>query len=245
MGLLDRMSTLFKAKANEILERREDPRETLDYAYEVQLDQLQKVRRAVADVATSHRRVALQATQLSELATRLEAQAKDAVALDREDLAREILTRRSAINLELASANAQRDQLAKQEQQLIEALRRLEARVEAFRSHKEVIKASYTAAQAESQIGEAVSGISEDMADIGLAMQRAQDKTAQMQARASAIDDLLASGALEDLTQPVSSVDAELEKAHAASEVELELARLKGAATEPPPGDRSAEAEAE
>ena len=68
--------------------------------------------------------------------------------------------------------------------------------MEAFRTQKETIKATYTAAEAQTRIGEAVTGISEEMGDVGMAVQRAQDKTAQMQARAGAIDELMASGAL-------------------------------------------------
>ncbi len=234
MGLLARLSALFKAKANAALNKAEDPRETLDYSYELQLEQLQKVRRGVADVATSHKRLELQASQLGESAAKLEEQAKEALAINREDLAREALARRSAINAEIVSITAQRDQLAAEEQKLIEAEKRLEARVESFRTHKEVIKATYTAAEAETHIGEAVSGISEEMGDVGLAMQRAEDKTAQMTARAGAIDELLASGALNDLTQPTDPIEAELEKARSAGDVETELARIKGEIAEAP-----------
>jgi RNA polymerase primary sigma factor len=66
--------------------------------------------------------------------------------------------------------------------------------VDAFRARKETIKATYTAAEAQTRINEAFSGISGEMSDVGLAIQRAEDKTAQMQmqARAGAIDELLA-----------------------------------------------------
>src|SRR6516162_10248191 len=94
---------------------------------------------------------------------------------------------------------------------------------------KETIKATYTAAEAQSRIGEAVSGISEEMGDVGLAVQRAQDKTAQMQARAGAIDELMASGALDDMTgTPRDDIQAELDAMRTGPDIELELQRLKG-----------------
>ena len=247
MSLMRRLATVFQAKANKALDKAEDPREILDLSYERQLDQLQKVRRGLADVATSRKRLELQAEQLEASTAKLDTQARDAVGIGREDLAREALARRSALNAELTSLHAQRDQLATEETKLADASKRLEARIEAFRTHKEVIKATYTAAEAETKVGEAVSGISEEMADVGQAVQRAEDKTAQMHARAGAIDELLASGALEDVTQPADSIQAELNKAHGSGDVEVELARIKAemAAPNPPAELEAARTETE
>jgi phage shock protein A len=104
--------------------------------------------------------------------------------------------------------------------------------VDAFRTRKETIKATYTAAQAQTRIGEAFSGISEEMGDVGMAIQRAEDKTAQLQARSGAIDELLASGALEDQTGTAKDdITAELERISGGSDVELELQRMKAELT--------------
>jgi phage shock protein A len=102
--------------------------------------------------------------------------------------------------------------------------------VDAFRTKKETIKATYSAAEAQTRINEAFSGISEEMGDVGLAIQRAEDKTAQMQARAGAIDELLASGALDDPTGIAKDdITLELEQLASTSDVENELARMKAA----------------
>lgn len=233
MSVLRRLSTIFQAKANKALDRAEDPREILDYSYQRQLEQLEKVKRGVADVATSRKRVELQAAQIQASVDKLENQARDALALGKEDLAREALSRKEATAAQLTDLTAQRDQLAEEEEKLVEASKRLQVKVDAFRTHKEVIKATYTAAEAETKVGEAVSGISEEMSDVGLAIQRAEDKTQQMHARAGAIDELLASGALEDVTAPADPIQAELDRASAAGSVDRELARLKSELTGP------------
>ncbi|MFD0577999.1 PspA/IM30 family protein [Dactylosporangium darangshiense] len=193
MSIARRLADLFRVKANKALDRAEDPREVLDYSYERQLEMLTKVRRGVADVATSRKRLDLQVTQLQQAADRLQAQATQAVDLGRDDLAREALTRRAAVTAQMGDITAQRDALSAEEAKLTTAATRLQARVEAFRTRKETIKATYTAAEAQTRVGEAVSGISEEMGDVGMAVQRAEDKTSQMQARAGAIDELLAS----------------------------------------------------
>ena len=228
MGLMRRFSNIFRAKASKALDKAEDPRETLDYSYERQLDMLQKMKRGVADVATSRKRIELQAQQLQRTAAKLEGQARQAVAQGREDLAREALTRRQGLATELASLQSQHDQLRAEEQKLVEAAQRLEAKVAAFRTRKETIKANYTAAEAQTRVGEAISGIGEEMGDVGLAMQRAEDKVAQMQARAGALDELMASGALEDLTYSNDRIQAELDRGAAEPAVEAELARIRG-----------------
>jgi phage shock protein A len=229
MGVMKRMSLIFRAKANKALDRAEDPRETLDYSYTKQLELLQKVRRGVADVATSRKRLELQMRQLQGQADKLEEQGRRALAAGREDLAREALTRRSGVQQQLADLQTQHAALQAEEEKLTLASQRLQAKVDAFRTRKETIKATYTAAEAQTKINEAFSGISEEMGDVGLAIQRAEDKTAQMQARAGAIDELLASGALNDPSGLAKDdIQAELDRMSSTTDVELELARLKG-----------------
>ncbi len=229
-GLSKRLSLIFRAKASKALDRAEDPRETLDYSYEKQLELLQKVRRGVADVATSRKRLELQMQSLQQQGDKLQNQAQQAIGAGREDLAREALTRRSGLQAQVSDLQAQHAQLDQEEQKLVSASQRLQAKVDAFRTRKETIKATYTAAEAQTKIGEAFSGISEEMSDVGLAMQRAEDKTAQLQARSGAIDELLASGALDDVTSTSrgDDIQRELDAMGSNSDVELELARLKG-----------------
>lgn len=227
MSLSKRIALLFKAKASTALDRAEDPRETLDYSYQQQLEMLQKVRRGLADVATSRKRVELQVQQQSGQLQKLQQQAASAMAAGREDLAREALVRHSATQQQMADLAQQQESLQAEQDKLTAASQRLQAKVEAFRVQKETIKARYTAAEAQSRIGEAVSGISEEMSDVGLAMQRAEDKTAQLQARAGAIDELLASGALDDATNGKDDIQLELERVASSSDVEAQLASLR------------------
>jgi phage shock protein A len=229
MSVMKRVSMMFRAKANKALDRMEDPRETLDYSYQTQLELLQKVRRGVADVATSRKRVELQINQLQQSSDKLDRQARDALAVGREDLARDALTRKAGVQSQLNDLNVQYTSLQGEEEKLTGASQRLQAKVDAFRTKKETIKATYTAAEAQTRINEAFTGISEEMGDVGLAIQRAEDKTEQMKARASAIDELMASGALDDMVGgPRDDIQAELDRMGAGSGVEAELERLKG-----------------
>lgn len=228
MGLWQRFTMIFKAKASKALDRAEDPRETLDYSYEKQLELLQKVRRGVADVATSRKRIELQITNLAKQADKLQDQAKAALAAGREDLAREALTRKSGLQQQVADLTEQLAQLQDQEEKLVQASQQLQARVDSFRTRKETIKATYTAAEAQTKVSEAVTGISDELGDVGLAIQRAEDKTAQMQARAGAIDELVASGALDDVSgTSKDSLTLELERMASASQVDDDLAALR------------------
>jgi phage shock protein A len=224
----------------------EDPRETLDYSYQQQVEMLTRVRRGVADVATSRKRVELQMNSLQKETNRRDNQARDALAKGREDLARAALQNKAGLQGQLNDLQVQYASLQEQEEKLTVASQRLQAKVDAFRTKKETIKATYTAAEAQTRINEAFSGISEEMGDVGLAIQRAEDKTAQMQARAGAIDELLASGALEDhVGGPRDDIQAELDRLGAGNEVESELARMKGELTASSPRQIEANANGE
>jgi phage shock protein A len=248
MSLMKRMSLIFRSKANKALDRAEDPRETLDYSYQRQLELLSKVRRGVADVATSRKRVELQVNQLEQQSAKLQGQAEKAIGAGREDLAREALTRKSGLTSQINDLKAQHANLQGEEEKLVLAQQRLQAKVESFRTRKETIKANYTAAEAQTRIGEAMSGIGEEMGDVGMAIQRAEDKTASMQARAGAIDELIASGALDDASQLNAGDDIarELDALSSQTDVEAELARLKAGsspeAIEPGQGGQTGEA---
>jgi phage shock protein A len=227
-GLMARLSLIFKAKFSKALDRAENPNETLDYSYEEQLRQLQNVKRGIADVTTAKKRLELQYTSMQQQVDKLDGQARQALEASREDLAREALTRKTAVQAQLDGIMQQGQQLEAQQQKLIEGERTLQSKVEAFRTQKEVIKAQYSAAEAQVRIGEAATGIGEQMADVGLAVQRAKDKTEQMQARAGAVEELVAAGTLEDFTAgDQSQLDRELAQIASQSQVDKELAQMK------------------
>ena len=226
-GLMARLSLIFKSKFSKALDRAENPNETLDYSYEEQLRQLQNVKRGIADVTTAKKRLELQYASMQQQVDKLDGQARKALEASREDLAREALTRKTAVQAQLDGIMQQGQQLEAQQQKLIEGERTLQSKVEAFRTQKEVIKAQYSAAEAQVRIGEAATGIGEQMADVGMAVQRAKDKTEQMQARANAIDELTASGALTDLTSSGDDIDRQLAQISAGGQVDDELAKMK------------------
>src|SRR5437660_7083625 len=226
-GLMSRLTLIIKAKFSKALDRAENPNETLDYSYEEQLRQLQNVKRGIADVTTAKKRLELQYTGMQQQVEKLDGQARQALQAGREDLAREALTRKAAVQGQLDGIMQQGQQLEAQQQKLIQGERTLQAKVESFRTQKEVIKAQYSAAEAQVRIGEAATGIGEQMADVGLAVQRAKDKTEQMQARASAIDELTTSGALEDYTSDQTDLDRQLGALASQSQVEDELSKMK------------------
>jgi phage shock protein A len=227
-GLMERTMNLIKAKWSRLLDRSEKPSETLDYSYERQLELLQNVKRGVADVVTAKKRLQLQTQQLEQNVVKLETQARQALAQGREDLARQALERKSAVQQQLQELDVQVKQLEAQQEKLIASEQQLSARVEAFRSEKEVIKAQYSAAEAQVRIGEAATGIGDQMADTGAAIERAKDKTQEMQARASAIEELTAAGTLEDFSSgDKTQLDRELAQLASQQQVDQELEQLK------------------
>ena len=228
MGLMSRISTIFKSKVSDALDSVEDPRQTLDYSYERQMDLLQKVKRSLADAVTSRKQIELQKVRLEADLQKYQGEAEAAIKAGREDLARAALERKAATAAQVQGLDTQVAELQQQEAKMEEAARRLETKISSFRAQKEVIKAQYTTAQAQVKMGEATTGLSEELADVGLAVQRAQDKTERMRARAQAIDELSDKGVLEDpLTPGADPIERELGEVHMKSQVDDDLAALK------------------
>src|SRR6476620_11921491 len=227
-GLMSRTALIIKSKYSALLNRSENPTQTLDYSYEQMLEQLQNVKRGTADVVTAKKRIELQQQKLEENVVKLETQARQAVSANREDLARQALEKKAIAQGQLQDMDTQVKGLEDQQEKLVAAQQQLETRIESFRSQKEVLKAQYSAAEAQVKVGEAATGIGQNMQDTGLASERAKDKTEQMQARAPAIDELTSSGALEDFTTgDQTQLDRELAQISSSAQVDDELAKLK------------------
>jgi phage shock protein A len=229
-GLAGRMSTVVKAKISKMLDRAEDPGETLDYGYQKQTELLQNVKKGIADVVTSKKRLQMQSSKLEQQVVKLDTQARQALSQGREDLARTALERKTLAQTELQSLDQQVKELEGQQEQLIANEQRLRQKIEQFRTKKEVIKAQYSAAEAQVRISEAANGVGEEMADLGLAMQRAEDKTETMRARASAVEELEQAGAFDDITALGSGqddLDRQLSELTSGVQVDDELSKMK------------------
>ena len=229
-GLGGRMSTVIKAKISRMLDRAEDPGETLDYGYQKQVEMLQNVKKGIADVVTAKKRLQMQSGKLEQQVVKLDTQARQALAQGNEPLARTALERKTLAQTELQTLDVQVKELEGQQEQLTVNEQKLRQKIEQFRTKKEVIKAQYSAAEAQVRIGEAASGVGEEMADLGLAMQRAEDKTEQMRARAGAVEELEAAGTFDDITQlgpGEDDIDRQLKELTSGAQVDDELSKMK------------------
>jgi phage shock protein A len=229
-GMGGRMSTVIKAKISRLLDRAEDPGETLDYSYQKQLESLQNVKKGIADVVTAKKRLQMQSQKLEQSVVKLDTQARQALSAGNEDLARVALERKNVAQTELQSLDQQVAELEQQQEKLTESEQKLRTKIETFRTKKEVIKAQYSAAEAQVRISEAATGVGEQMADVGLAMQRAVDKTEQMRARADAVSELEAAGTFDDLTAlgpGQDDIDRQLSALSSSTQVDDELAKMK------------------
>ena len=177
MGLLSRMSVVVKAKMNKIVDDAENPNENLDYAYEKQLESLKKVRENITKMVTAKRMLMSQADKAKKDIVAIDARARKAMELGREDLARMALQHKQTSLLQLEGLDSQIYDMELEQEKLTQMQQRLQAKVSAFKTKKEVIKAQYSAAQAQVRIGSALSGLSEEMGDISLAIERAEGKT--------------------------------------------------------------------
>jgi phage shock protein A len=168
--------------------------------------------------------------KLQQQDSKLQSQAQQALLQGREDIARLALQRRQPIQGQLQGLATQITELDAQQTKLAQASERLQTEIEMFRTRKETLKAQYTASSAQVKISESFTGLSREMNDVGAAVERAQDRIEQMQARSGALDELIETGALEDYSAQLSGgdyIDRQLQQASGDSEIEAQLAAMK------------------
>ena len=227
MGLLNRISTVIKQKANYLIDKYEDPRQALDYSYEKQRELVNRLRRDMAEVVTSKKRLEMQKARLWDNIRTLDEQARRSLDSDREDLAKLALQRKNANLIEMQGLDKQIAEMQAEQEKLEQTEKRLSAKVEEFKSKKEVIKAQYSSAEAQVRIKESITGISEEMTDVGMAMNRVEEKAERMKSKAQALDEMISSGVLVDYTSNKDEIESELEQITVDKSVEEELAKLK------------------
>ena len=227
MGLYQRTMTMIGAKINKLLNKYEDPRETLDHSYEKQVELVQTVKRGITELATAKKRLEQQKYKLCESMFTLDDQAKEALQQGNENLTRAVLERKVKTQEDIDSLTKQIKKLADDQEKIVEKEKLLEIRVEQFRSSKETMKAQYGAAEAQSKIAESLSGMGDSAGDVGTAMRRAEDKTEGMTAKVSAINELVDTGVLDDSLGTGDRIDDELAKTRRNRQVEKELEEMK------------------
>ena len=234
---------IVKSKVSKFLGSIEDPRETLDYSYDQLVEMQRGVKRGIVAMVTAKHRIQQQADKVKASIERLNQQARQAVDGGLDDLARLALSRKADAEIELDALDTQLEGMEKEQQKLTDAEARLGGKIDAFRVKKEIMKAQYSAAEAQVRVGAALGGVSEEMNDISMSMERAQDKTDQMQAKAVAIDELVDAGVLDVGFDGKDDIDRELAKITVTGGVEAQLAALKGqSAAAPSEGNAREEA---
>src|SRR5204862_3034823 len=149
------------------------------------------------EVAAARRQLERQADRLRARVSRLEDQARRALKLQREDLARAALERKQTTLAEIRALDEQLAEIGRDEQRLMTADQQMTQRVERFRVHRTVASARYAAAEAQVTVGEALAGIvGDEEIELSLAVARSEEKIDRLHARAVAIDALTESGAL-------------------------------------------------
>jgi phage shock protein A len=227
VSLLRRLSFLVRSWTNALLNRASDPAAELDYSYEQLRDELQKINRGIADLTTQKKRLEMHRRRLQAAVEKHDEQVREAVRQDRDDLARRALEKKHANSSQIADLDEQIERLQATQDQLIKRQITFRGRIEGFRTHKETLKARHEAARASARVAESFAGLGGDIADVNRAVERAAERTEQMEARAAALEELESSGALDDVLADGDDIDRELERRSTDQRIERELTELK------------------
>lgn len=228
MSILSRFKAIFQAQANAVADQIEDPKASLDLSLSKLEENRRQLARSLVEVSAAKKRLENQRDQLAAAAARYEEQAQASLQAGRDDMARIVVERKQTAEARQAEVARNVVNLEQQVNTLKQSQSNLDRKIDLFRSKKEELKAIYDSSQAQLRVQEAVSGVSEDLADVGNTIQRAEARIQEMQSRASAIDSLVAEGVLADVLEPgVDEIDRELARLGRNQAVEVELARMK------------------
>ncbi len=227
MGLLSRFWEIFQAKSNKLLNRMENPEDTLDLSYEKMVSGLQDTKRHLADVVAEQRSLMRQIEATQKLIDSSESDARMALSSGREDLAKAALGEKQTAVTKLEGLNSAYEAIKPQADKLITYEKTLENRIEQFRTQKEVMKSSYAAAKAQVAVTESLTGIGDKLGGVGDAMKRANDKVDNMRNKADALEGLMASGVLADPLDGRSTTQKELGQMKSDNAIDSDLERLK------------------
>ena len=231
-GLIERFSTIFKAKASKIAYDLENPHEMLNYSFEKQNELIIKLRQDIAQVVTSKKRLEMQKAKLLANVNTLEDQARRSLISNREDLTKLALERKNSLMIQVKELESQISGIEKDQAKLEDAERRLSTKIQEFKTRKEIIKAEYSSAEAQVKIKENITGLSEEFSDVGNILNRVEEKTENMKAKAQALDEMIDSGTLTDFASSYpsskdSDIESELTKVSSGQAVEEELKKMK------------------
>jgi phage shock protein A len=231
-GIFSRFKAIFQAQAHGLAYQMEDPQISLDYSLSKLEQNRKELSRSLIEVSAARQRLAAQRDQMKASIAKYEAQAGSALKMEREDLGRAALERKQDIQGRLEELENNVASLEHQEDVLKENQMTLDNKIALFRSKKEELKSIYDSSKAQLRIRESLSGISEDLADVGNTIQRAEARIKEMQSRADAIDRLISEGVLTDVLDPESDeVDRELNRIRRDQAIEEELTKLKAQAS--------------
>lgn len=229
MGVMDRLKVLLARGASVALAPAPDPRVTQPTTHQKQRALLNQVTRAGEQVTAAKERLKATADAVRAKLPAMEEQARSELRSGHEAAARLALQRRQVVASELETLERQLAAVEREDAALSMIEQRLSGQIEAFAARQEVIKARYSAAEAQVRINEAMTGVSQDFADLTAALHRAEQTTEDMQARATAIDRLVQEGDLESIgfTAGSDAIDARYQTLGADDDVERRLNALK------------------
>jgi phage shock protein A len=225
--MFKRLKLTLKAKLSRLVDRAEDPAEILDYSYQLHVERLYGMRRDIADLATAKKRLARLRDSRQRQFVKLQCSARTALEFGREDLARQALERKRLVGQDLVDLNQRVSELEDQQAQMVARGREARARLERFRARKEVTKAQYAAARAQLAISDTVAGLSSQLREAGLRIERTNQEVEEMNLQADVTEELERTGVLTPIGAGEDDLDRQLRQLGSGESVDTELSRMK------------------
>ncbi len=213
MGILDRIRTVLKANINALISKAEDPEKMLNQLIMDMNEQLLEAKKQVAMSIADEKKLERQTLENKTQAEDWEKKAMLAVKAGKDDLAKEALLRKQEYDGYAASFQKEFEAQHASVEQLKDALRQLQTKIEEAGRKKNLLIARAKRAEAQKQIQQTMGSLSGNSSFD--TFDRMAQKVDQVEAEAEAMKELgevTADQKLEDKFKELESSDAGSDK---------------------------------
>jgi phage shock protein A len=207
MGIFGRLGTVIKANLNDLISRAEDPEKMLNQIIIDMKEQLVEAKKQVAVVIADEKRLKMQYESERAQAQEWEKKAMLAVRAGDDNLAREALARKAEHENMAAEYMKQWESQKASADQLREALRMLNKKIDEAQRKKNLLIAKKKRAEAQKTIHATMSGLSDTSAFD--TFDRMAQKIEQMEAEAQATAELSSASTEASLEEKFRKLEAE------------------------------------
>ena len=231
MGILTRIFNLFRATTSDLLDKAEDPEKMIKQMISDLEAQKKKAKEQMTEALALQKRLERDTEKEHQEAEKWEQKAILAVQNEKDDLAKEALTRKNEHLRRALDFEKQLEMHQNNADSLKESYQTMEDKIDEIKRKQGLLSVKQKQAEAQEKIYKTIEGLG-DTSGIMDTIERAEEKVENLQARAEAYQEISMESDQESLEKKFKELE------HESPDMEMELLELKKRAALPVPEEK-------